>query len=202
MSSRFRLAENGEVVGAARGLPERPPEAQIGSLVRSLRKARGWTMRSLADRADVSQPFISKLEAGQILPSITTLYALAAAFEISASALLPARERPASPVTADRVHYPLSEEPGASSVGMPPAAGDGPLQLFEFHLNPGEGDSRFFEHGGAELVHVTAGQVTSHVHGAEERLLGAGQSLQIDPSSPHRWVAGPSGATFIMVCAD
>ena len=56
--------------------------SEIGALVRALRTSRGLSMRALAAEAGVSQPFLSKLENGRLLPSLSTLYALAAAFDV------------------------------------------------------------------------------------------------------------------------
>ncbi|APT73599.1 cupin [Thermosipho melanesiensis] len=46
---------------------------KLGSKIRTLRVARGYTQEELADRCDLSRSFISQLENDQVSPSIDTL---------------------------------------------------------------------------------------------------------------------------------
>jgi transcriptional regulator with XRE-family HTH domain len=48
----------------------------VGNRLRTLRKARGLSMRELAARADVAASFVSRLEAGKASPTIMTLQKL------------------------------------------------------------------------------------------------------------------------------
>ena len=52
--------------------------------VRAKRLAAGLSMRALAAKAGMSQPFLSNLENGRAMPSIATLYKIAAALGVSA----------------------------------------------------------------------------------------------------------------------
>jgi ribosome-binding protein aMBF1 (putative translation factor) len=52
---------------------------QIAQTVYQHRTARGWSQRELADRADMTQPAIHRLESGLTLPSTRTLLRIAAA---------------------------------------------------------------------------------------------------------------------------
>lgn len=67
-----------------------PPERQIFSanLVR-LRQERGWTQVQLAEVSGVSQPHLSQLEQGNWEPRLGTITALAKAFGVNPSDLLP-----------------------------------------------------------------------------------------------------------------
>jgi len=62
---------------------------QIGAKVKALRAERGLSGRKLAAAADVSQPFLSQLEAGRTSVAIATLYRLASALDVKPSDLLP-----------------------------------------------------------------------------------------------------------------
>ena len=61
-----------------------PVAAGIAAAVRAKRLAAGLSMRALAAKAGMSQPFLSNLENGRAMPSITTLYKIAAALGVSA----------------------------------------------------------------------------------------------------------------------
>lgn len=54
----------------------------IGSALRDLRKNRGLTARQLAGISDVSAAMISRIENGQVSPSISTLKALSEALDV------------------------------------------------------------------------------------------------------------------------
>lgn len=54
----------------------------IGSALRDLRQTRGLTARQLASNANVSAAMISRIESGQVSPSISTLSALSKALEV------------------------------------------------------------------------------------------------------------------------
>ena len=56
--------------------------------LRSWRLCRGWTQEELARRSGVSRPNLVALERGQRECTLTTLYRLAASFEISPGVLL------------------------------------------------------------------------------------------------------------------
>ena len=53
------------------------------------REAAGISMRALAARCGLSQPFLSAVERGLSMPSIATLYRIAEALEVAPSTLLP-----------------------------------------------------------------------------------------------------------------
>ena len=60
--------------------PALPP---IGERLRQARLARGMTVRGLARVVDVSASLISQIETGKSSPSVSTLYAITAALDIS-----------------------------------------------------------------------------------------------------------------------
>ncbi len=64
-------------------------EAQLfGRRLRELRKARGLTQESLAEAADLSGNYISDLELGLKVPSLTILVRLSEALDIGTPELL------------------------------------------------------------------------------------------------------------------
>ena len=60
----------------------------FGAYVRSQRQLAQLTLRQTAELARISNPYLSQIEHGLALPSITVLNALAAALEVSADTLL------------------------------------------------------------------------------------------------------------------
>ena len=60
----------------------------IGSRIRALRKQHGWTQEALAERADLSVPFLSHIERGKKSAGLSTLIKLAAALDTTVDFLL------------------------------------------------------------------------------------------------------------------
>ena len=62
--------------------------ASFGAYVRSQRQLAQLTLRQAADLARISNPYLSQIEHGLALPSVTVLSALADALQVSADTLL------------------------------------------------------------------------------------------------------------------
>lgn len=174
------------------------PQGQVGAAVRAHRTAKGWSMRELARRAGVSQPFITKLERGDQLPSIPTLYDLAAAFEIPPSALLPT-----IPDTAPSGGLEMPGDPGATTIRLLAGGPGRSLHVYELRVPPGGGDEEFFTHPGEEVAVVLEGAVHCLRRGRRAVRVPVGDSLTIDPSRAHRWRNEDSTpARVLLVCDD
>ena len=65
-----------------------PTPKQMGARIRRLRKARGMSQQDLADKARLTRVFITRLEAGQQDPSLSTINAIAQALDVSAAELM------------------------------------------------------------------------------------------------------------------
>lgn len=60
----------------------------IGERVRSLRKAKGWTLKELASMSGVSAPFLSEFERGEKGAQVDTIENIAEALEVPLSLLV------------------------------------------------------------------------------------------------------------------
>lgn len=65
-----------------------PEAALFGRRLRELREKRRMTQGALADAAEMSLPYISELERGMKVPSLTTLVRLAVALDCKVTALV------------------------------------------------------------------------------------------------------------------
>ena len=71
-----------------------PPEilaALLGSGIRTLREARGWTQADLARATGIRRPNIARLERGSALPNLATLHRVACGLETSLESLFSGR---------------------------------------------------------------------------------------------------------------
>lgn len=60
----------------------------LGTFIRERRKAAEYSLRDLAEKANVSNPYLSQIERGLHTPSVRVLKAIATALNVSAESLL------------------------------------------------------------------------------------------------------------------
>jgi len=84
--------------GVQRNLNARQ-SAQVSKRLKALRLGNGYTMRKLADLAGISSGTVSKLESGRAQPTLATMLALQAVFELGSieELLAPVSAAPAMP---------------------------------------------------------------------------------------------------------
>ena len=68
--------------------PDKEENIQVASAVRDLRHVRNLSQRQLAARMNVPRTYISKIENGKAMPTLSSLDRLARALEVDISALL------------------------------------------------------------------------------------------------------------------
>lgn len=86
----------------------------LGQFIREQRKAAQLSLRALAERADVSNPYLSQIERGLHEPSVRVLNSIAQALNLSAETLL----RQAGALGPDE---PGTANPTVAAIGRDPA---------------------------------------------------------------------------------
>lgn len=164
--------------------------AQVGATVRRLRAAQGLTLAELAGSADISPAMLSRLEHGDVSPSLDTLAALAEALGTSCAALL----RDPDPVSSDAQLVRKGEGLEVLRRGTRRghtyhllASDRGPRKSFEPFLVTLTDKSEVFpefEHAGQEFIHILEGSLR-YRHGPETFLLKPGDTLTFRGDVPH-----------------
>lgn len=159
--------------------------AQIGPLIRSLRKRMGLTLQGLSDRAGVSVGHLSQIERGNSAPTLATLAQIAQAFDVGleyfvttpkpSDCLTRADERPRFSLSDDGVKY---ETLGAVFPGAE-------LSSYILHCPPGF-TSEVAQHEGEEFLYILEGEIEQTL-GDEVMTLRAGDSMHFQGSTPHLW---------------
>jgi len=186
---------------AASAAPAPTPD-EMGQRLRSVREARGISLRSLAKLIGVSPAFVSQVELGKASPSVGTLYALVTALGLSLDDVMP--EDGGSPQASNGDGEPVAWPPIRAH--MQPAAGrrriqmagvtwerlthdDDPLVDFlNVTYQPGSASCAsddLMRHGGREYGHMISGRLDVQV-GFESYELGPGDSIHFDSLDPHR----------------
>ncbi|GKQ41734.1 helix-turn-helix domain-containing protein [Streptomyces sp. A012304] len=159
------------------------------SLARSVkhwRGVRGFTLDVLAARAGVSRGMLIQIEQARTNPSLGTVVKIGDALGVSITTLLDYEKGPkVRVVPADQAVRLWHTEAGSHSRLLAGTEAPGPLELWDWRLMPGErSGSEPHPAGTVEILHVTAGELTLTVDGAEYRV-PAGASVTFEADAPH-----------------
>jgi transcriptional regulator with XRE-family HTH domain len=174
------------------GAPEvvaRSLEQVIGARVRDSRKAAGLTLSELARAADISTAMLSRIENGQISPSLTTLQLVAAAIAMPLSTLLASFEESRGCTYVKGGHGVTISRRGTRvghryvMLGQPLA---GPVAVEPYLIVLDEHAEVYtkFRHEGIEYLHMLSGEI-DYRHGDRTYPLAPGDSLMFDSAELH-----------------
>jgi transcriptional regulator with XRE-family HTH domain len=162
----------------------------IGAKIKALRLAKGLGQVELGAHTGLSPALLSKIERGQIFPTLPTLLRIALVFGVGLEHFF-LEERPAVAVTRKKDRVRLPEKMG----------GDSPAYLFEsldYPLNdramsayyalfpPTPKFSEAHRHDGEELVYVLKGQLAIDVANTTT-VLDEGDAIHFASDAPHRY---------------
>jgi transcriptional regulator with XRE-family HTH domain len=199
-----------QAAGLATGslAPPRPSaralEAAIGAEVRALRHGLDLTGADLAQSAGLSVGMLSKIENGQISPSLATLQALARALNVPIARLLADAEE-SRDCTFVKAGAGLRIDRRGTKAGhiydLLGHSVDGPIAVepYLITLTADAAPYADFRHQGVEFIYMLTGKVT-YRHGERTYDLAPGDALLFDSAARH----GPEvlhrqPATFLSV---
>ena len=185
-------AEESDDFATGSGAPvhaERSLERAIGAQVRLLRRAHDLSVADLASAASISTGMLSKIENGQISPSLSTIQAIAAALGVPITNLFAAFEerRDCSFVRADQG---VVIERRGTKVGHVyqllghALGGDIVVEPFLITLQKDAVPYTSFRHAGVEFIYMLTGEVV-YRHGEQTYRLRPGDALLFDSGAMH-----------------
>ena len=186
----------------------------LGERLRETRAQRGFSLREMARRLDVSPSLVSQIETGKIQPSVRTLYAIVSELGVSLDAIF------APHAARDPEPPPVPPVSDGNAAGAPPAAEGTPergyvqrgrdrsgIDLetgvrwerlttrddadveFLFTVYPPGSESApadaLVRHNGREFGLVLSGRLGVTI-GFEDYVLEPGDSVSFDSTTPHR----------------
>jgi transcriptional regulator with XRE-family HTH domain len=187
--------------------PGGDPAEVIGERLAAHRARRGVKVSALARQVGVSPSLISQIERGQSRPSVSTLFALAEALEVTVDAFFRDGDHDAQPESprlgvageappADRGQRHLVRRGQRSAIDieggvrwerLTPAPLD-ELEFLELVYGPrAESHPALYRHPGMEMVLVLSGRLVIHV-GFDRYELEPGDSICFPSTMPHRYV--------------
>jgi transcriptional regulator with XRE-family HTH domain len=158
----------------------------VGERLRAIRMLRRQTLKRIAERAGVSESFVSQLERGRSSASVATLQRLADALEIEISDLFASDGLPKPRVLRREAREPIVWGHLGRKMLLTPKPFHA-LEVLAAEFEPGgsTGDEPYTHGDSEELLLVIEGRV--HVQlGTEVYDLRAGDSVHYRSSTPHR----------------
>ena len=164
----------------------------IGAKIRALRLKKNLGLVQLGEHTGMSSGMLSKIERGQLFPTLPTLLKIAMVFgvglkhffvdSINSLTLAVVRKK-------DRLRLP--ERPDAQnpsyffeSLDFP--VSDRKMAAYYAEFEPHSGATEPHKHSGAEIIYVISGQLAVNVDG-KDTLLAEGDSMYFDCAFPHSY---------------
>lgn len=191
-------------------------QAAFGAAIRRLRTERGWTLRDLSERSNISQSALSRVETGQITLSFDRAHALARALDAEFAQFLTQMgqsvEQEAARANASGWRS-VSRRGEGHRVTQPNADYEYLCTDFLYRkLVTGiavitarslEEHGPFVTHPGEEFVHVLENSVVVATEFYAPLTLQAGDSLLFDSTTPHAWYSvGEKNARVLFTVSD
>ena len=168
--------------------------SQVGPRLRAARRARGWTLDELAERAEMSASTLSRLESGKRQASLELLLPLIRRLGIRLDDLLPA-EAP-----DPRVRRPVIRRDGLVIVPLAPEGS--PVRTYRITYPPVRTLPELRVHDGYEWFSVISGRLRLRL-GSQDLVLARGEAAEFDTRTPHAMsAAGGRPAQIISIFND
>ena len=178
----------------------------IGPKVRTIRLKKKIGLVELGRHTGLSPAMLSKIERGQLFPTLPTLLRIALVFGVGLDFFFAgSRERPVVGIVRhkDRLRFP--ERPGGRDIAYEFESLDYPaverrLNGYYVEFLPVTADAvRLHQHTGGEFIYVLGGTLVVQI-GGEEHTLGPRDSMYFDPSALHGYRrAGARPCTAVVV---
>lgn len=174
---------------------------RLGTRLRSLRTQRGWTLAELAQRTNLSEAYLSRIENGDRQPSLAVLFELAHTYNLSISSLFESdpltqpivvRSGDVSSYSGNGLFYRLLSGKGQ----------DANLHPLQVTIPAQRENSQLYQHDGEEWLYVLSGELRLVIDG-EEYQLQPHDAAHFDARVPHRLEAlGSQDVEILLVsCA-
>jgi transcriptional regulator with XRE-family HTH domain len=175
---------------------------KLGTRLRHLRNQRDWTLGDVAQRANVSEAYLSRIESGERQPSLAVLFSLAQVYGVTLPALFEPDSQSATCVVVRAGSATTQQGHGLSYTPLSRGDRFTNLQPIQVTIPVDRLGDCLYEHDGEEWIYVLSGQL-GLVFSDEEYLLQPGDSAHFDARNPHRLLAkGKEDAKVILVaCA-
>ncbi|MFO0994162.1 MAG: cupin domain-containing protein [Hyphomicrobiales bacterium] len=180
---------------------------KVGQKIRNLRLDKKLALTELGAHTGLSTAMLSKIERGQLFPTLPTLLRIALVFGVGLDHFFV--ERPTKRLVsvsrkAERIRLPDQVKefpPSYLFESLDFAVTDRRMDAFLATFPPQSKRSKPHHHDGVEFIYVVSGQITIEIDG-EDFGLSEGDSIYFDSGAPHSYRReGRAVSTAIVVIA-
>ena len=165
---------------------------EIGPKIKALRLKKNLGLVQLGEHTGMSSGMLSKIERGQLFPTLPTLLKIAMVFGVGLEHFfVDSKDRPTLAVVRKKDRLRLPDRPGAEnpsfffeSLDFP--VSDRKMDAYYAEFEPHAAATEPHKHSGAEIIYVVSGQLIVNV-GGEDTLLAGGDSMYFDCAFPHSY---------------
>jgi transcriptional regulator with XRE-family HTH domain len=165
---------------------------RIGPKIRALRLKKKLGLVQLGEHTGLSPAMLSKIERGQLFPTLPTLLRIALVFGVGLEHFfVESEERPTVAITRRNERLRLPELSGETapayffeSLDFPVT--DRKMESFHAEFPVRSKPSKPHRHGSAEFIYVIEGQLVVDVDGSDY-VLDEGDAMYFDSSAPHSY---------------
>lgn len=181
---------------------------RIGPKIRALRLKKKLGLVQLGEHTGLSPAMLSKIERGQVFPTLPTLLRIALVFGVGLEHFfVESEERPLIEVVrkGERLRLPDragDEHPAYYFESLDFSVADRKMEAYYAEFPAASRPSDPHSHEGAEFIYVTRGQLCVNIDD-EDVVLDEGDAIYFDPAAPHSYRReGRSTAAAIVVVAS
>jgi transcriptional regulator with XRE-family HTH domain len=171
----------------------------VGERLRAIRTLRRITLRTVAERAELSESFLSQVERGRANASVASLKRIAAALGVNVADLFEPNGAQARPRVLQKASRPalVFGTLGQKFMLTPRPLEHLQVMVGEFERGGSTGDEPYVHGDSEELLVVLEGIVHLQL-GTEVFELAEGDSIDYRSSTPHRLVNAGEGTAEVM----
>jgi transcriptional regulator with XRE-family HTH domain len=165
---------------------------EIGAKIRALRAQKKLGLVQLGEHTGLSPALLSKIERGQLFPTLPTLLRIAMVFGVGLDHFfIDNEDRPAVVVTRKRDRVRLPNRPGEDTPSyffesLDFATTDRKIDMYYAEFPEASKPSVPHEHAGAEFLYVLQGRLIVSIE-AQDVVLDEGDALHFDSSAAHSY---------------
>lgn len=163
--------------------------------LRQIRTDRGMSLKDVADKTGLTVSFLSQLEKGKTMPSISTLKSIAVSINTTISALVGESPVLPDPVIRKDERKSIKYAEGITMYLLSSSGSNNQMETLLFELSPNASSgTKAYRHFGQEFVMVLSGILEITLN-SRRHVLKKGDSIYFNSSSPHSFKNISKGRT-------
>lgn len=175
---------------------------RIGPRIKALRAKKKMGLVQLGTHTGLSSAMLSKIERGQLFPTLPTLLRIALVFGVDLDHFF-SKEGPRLAVTRKgqrlRLAGPAGEEaPAYSFESLDYPIADRRMDAYFAEFEGPAKPSKPHQHGSAEFIYVLSGRLNVNVDG-QDVALDSGDAMYFDSNVPHSYCQGSNADCLAIV---